>query len=89
MPINKKVQEENNTNLMAYQEIYDEFKGCVEQVNFCINNIDYLNYYYMIVETDKYCTGEQTMEEAISAIKSKIKDNQDINHYHYKSSTLN
>lgn len=89
MPINKKVQEENNTNLMAYQEIYDEFKGCVEQVDFCVNNIDNLSYHYILFETDKYCTGEQTMEEAISAIKSKVKDIQDINHYHYKSAALN
>ena len=88
MPINKKVQEES-TNLTAYPSINDEFKGCVEQATDCANNISNSTLYYIITETDKYCMGQQTIEETINAIKDELKDSQEVNYYNYKSTALN
>ncbi|WP_054743952.1 hypothetical protein [Cellulosilyticum ruminicola] len=83
MPINKQVlkeQEVSNVSLKAYPELYDEFKNCTENIDFCLNNVDAASYAYITEQTHQYCMGQQSINDTISNIRYSINEYYEENH---------
>lgn len=95
MPMNKealKAQETSNASLKAYPELYDEFKKCTENINFCLNNVDAAGYIYITEQTHEYCMGHQSIDDTISNIRKAINeyyDEFDMYHEYYKLARFN